>query len=92
MNFVSGRIYFTVGRTKPKIILDGYDFKFQRNMCESTYWTCTFYEKTKCKSRLKTKANIVFVTGSHNHSPKEVNLTNCSFKDVKIKRKGSYFM
>lgn len=81
---VSGRIFFIRGRTKPKIILNGCDFKLVRTKENVTFWTCSTYEKTRCKCRLRTTSNIVEVRCSHNHGPKNFDLSNCSFKDVQI--------
>lgn len=79
-----------MGRIKPKIILDKYDFKLQRNNGDITYWICATYNKTKCKCRLKTTRNVVYVSNRHSHDPKDLNLADFSFRDVVIIKKNQY--
>lgn len=75
-----------MARKHPKLIVDGYDFKLDKNTESATTWSCPFYFKTKCKCRLKTTGNIVFFDSSHNHKPKELSLENMSFRKVTIVR------
>lgn len=75
-----------MARKHPKLIVDGYDFKFDKNTETATTWSCPFYFKTKCKCKLRTSGNVVSVINSHNHQPKELSLKNMSFKKVKIIR------
>lgn len=63
-----------MGRTNPKLVLDGIDFRLQKKVGNTTVWLCSFYYRTKCKCRLKTTGNIVIVQSNHNHEPAEINL------------------
>lgn len=82
----TGRIYFAKGRKKPRVIVGGYEFLFERSHGKATFWSCPFYSKTRCKCRLKTMGTIVRLNDSHNHYPKPVDLQNCLSREVHIVR------
>lgn len=75
-----------MGRKNPKLIVDGYEFKFEKHKGNGSFWTCPTYQRTKCKSRLITRGSIVFLRHLHNHEPKELDLRTMSYKYVLIKR------
>lgn len=86
---ILGSIYFGIGRKNPKLVLNGYDYSKEKCYGESTSWICPFYFKTRCKGRLTTKRNVVYVGNDHNHKPREIPIVNMSSKKVKIVRKGA---
>lgn len=79
-------IYFAKGRKNPKLIIDGFEFKFEKKKGNGTFWNCTFYQKTKCKCRLVTRANLVYLRHSHNHERKYIDIQNMSHKMVSVIR------
>lgn len=82
--FFPGRIYFAKGRKKPKVIVEGYEFHFERSIGNATFWSCPFYTKTRCKCRLKTMGHTVRLNDDHNHRPKPVDVLGCSSRTVFI--------
>lgn len=67
-----GTIYFCVGRKHPKIVLNGYEFRMRPipDSLNKTLWICTQEPKTKCKVRLQSSGNQLFVKNvAHNHVP-----------------------
>ncbi|XP_018573623.1 protein tramtrack, beta isoform isoform X41 [Anoplophora glabripennis] len=81
-------IYFGIGRkSNPKLIVDGHDFNIERKAETKTTWVCSSYFRTKCKARISTSGNAVFVSGQHNHTPRNTVLTNSKSKKVTIVRK-----
>lgn len=68
---VSGRIYFDVGQTKPKIILEGYSYYLYSKKTERTIWLCTgyYYMKgaTRCKAKVLTCGKVATIMGYHTH-------------------------
>lgn len=75
-----------MGRKNPKLIVDGYEFQFEKKSGNSTFWTCPTNHKTRCKSRLITKGNVVYLRHLHNHNAKPVDKSKLSYKIVTIKR------
>lgn len=84
---ILGLIYFGIGRKYPKLVLDGFDYSKEKSYGDSTSWVCPSYFKTKCKARLITKGNMVYVRNGHNHTSKDRSLLNMSSKLVTIIRK-----
>lgn len=82
-------IYVAAGRTNPKLVLDGTDFRLQEKHDNSTIWRCSYYYRTKCKCRLRTAGNVVQVTNNHNHESAKINLANLITKNVLIVRKNA---
>ncbi|XP_057667864.1 modifier of mdg4-like isoform X28 [Diorhabda carinulata] len=63
-------VYFTVGKKyNAKLILHGYDFTKERTTENKTYWTCTNYYRTKCRTRLTSSGLAIVVNHDHNHPP-----------------------
>lgn len=57
-----GLIYFSIGRKYSELVLDGYDHSTEKSYTDSTScWVCPSYFKTKCKARVITKGNMVYV-------------------------------
>lgn len=75
-----------MGRKNPKLIVDGYDFKFEKKNGGSTFWSCPTQMRTKCKCRLITRGNVVYVRHTHNHEAKVVDISKMSYKEVMVKR------
>lgn len=75
-----------MGRKNPLLIVDGYEFRCEKKGPKGTFWTCLAGPKSKCKSRIITKENVVFLRSFHNHEAKELDLRNMSSKFVKIMR------
>lgn len=75
-----------MGRTNPKLIIDGIDFRLHNSMGNITHWRCSFYFRTKCKCRVKTSGNIVYLTNTHNHDVPRLTLTHLKGKQVTIVR------
>lgn len=79
-------IYFAVGRTNPKLIIDGTDFRLHNNLGQVSHWRCSFYFRTKCKCRAKTSGNVVHLTNYHNHETARLELKNLKPRRVTILR------
>lgn len=75
-----------VGRTNPKLIIDGTDFRLHNSVGPFTHWRCSFYFRTKCKCRVKTTGNIVYLTNNHNHETSNLRLDHLKGKKVTIVR------
>lgn len=75
-----------MGRTNPKLIIDNTDFRLHNNMGGTTYWRCSFYFRTKCKCRVKTSGNVVYVINSHNHDSAKLAVGHLKRKCVRIVR------
>lgn len=73
-------VYFEMTRKQPPLVIDGYDFKFDKCTDSATIWSCPFLSKTSCKCRLWTSSNIVHFMNTHNHPPKGLSLANMSLK------------
>lgn len=64
-------VYFAPGRKYPKIVMNNYEFRMLAGKSNSskTLWICT-QENNKCKVRVKSAGNIIFVKNvQHNHPP-----------------------
>lgn len=79
-----------MGRKNPKLILDGHDFRIEKNYDKSSFWVCTSYSRTKCKARLITKENVVIFCNQHNHEPKHNDTFNLACRNVTIIKKNSF--
>lgn len=88
----SDTIYFDVGTKNPKIIIDEYDFNLARKTEQKTMWICSGYFKTKCRARATTSGRMVYVSGVHNHEPKQKKskFTNMLSQRVKIMRNAAF--
>lgn len=62
-----GFIYVIPGMKNPVLILNDNSYVVRRKYDNRTFWHCTRYQKTWCKSRLTTFGKTVRVTGQHNH-------------------------
>lgn len=79
IELISGLIYFDVGTKRPKIVLNHNDFTMVNHHLNKTYWRCTSYYKTKCKSNITTTGRMAIVGSPHNHEP---NRKNIEFKTL----------
>lgn len=75
-----------MGQKNPKLILEGADFRYERKSGSVTFWVCSFYFRTKCRCRLKTTGNTVYVNNDHNHNAVEIPVDNMRSKNVFIIR------
>lgn len=77
-----------MGRKYPKLIIDGYEFQYEKKTANTstTFWVCGTYHKSKCKGRLITKGNVVYLRHSHNHPARDFDLSTMSSKRVEVIR------
>lgn len=84
-----GTIYVVPGTRNPILILDCNEYTIYSKQNDKTRWRCSFYFKTKCKSKLVTFGKIVQVLNEHNHDMKTSrDLSNCLTQHVNILRNG----
>lgn len=81
-----GTVYFQYGRKNPKIVVDHYDFYYQKKRDNTTYWYCSSNGSKKCKARVITIGSMVRVIGGHNHLPKEIKKALMEPQEVVIVR------
>ncbi|CAG9764329.1 unnamed protein product [Ceutorhynchus assimilis] len=83
-----GMIYVVSGTRNPILILDENEYTIYSKRHDNTRWRCSWYFKTKCKSRLISSGKIVEVLNEHNHLAKTSrNLSNCQRQYVYIRRR-----
>lgn len=80
------RIYITHGRKNPILILDDYEFKVEARTKEKSYWCCNMKNKYRCKCRLLSWGNTLYIKSSvdHCHPPPESDLLPSSRKPHKV--------
>lgn len=84
-----GKLFFITGKRYPKLLLEGHDFKVKHKVLNKTTWICCQYPLTKCRMRLVTTGQDVFLREEHNHPPLP-KLKRCealSYKIVNIIKK-----
>lgn len=93
MYYFLGVLYFDVGTKRPKIILNYNDYTMAKQLASKTYWLCTQYYKTRCKSRIITKDRMALVSNDHNHAPscRNVDVQNMVSLEVTITKKKRCF-
>ncbi|XP_076252170.1 uncharacterized protein LOC143191191 isoform X44 [Rhynchophorus ferrugineus] len=82
-----GYIYVVPGTRNPILILDYNEYTIYSKENNKTRWRCSFYFKTKCKSKLVTFGKMVQVVNQHNHILTTTrDLSNCLTQQVHIMR------
>lgn len=84
--FFLDEVLFLSGTKNPKLIVDGHAFYFEQNKSTKTFWFCCMNSKTKCKVRVSTCSNVVYVNGMHNHYPQNIKRNDLKSKKVTIIR------
>lgn len=79
-------IHFFNGRKYPILIYNSYAFTLERRSTKKSVWVCKETKKTKCKVRIHTMGNSIFVRSvEHNHEENfNGNYTDCTHQTVNL--------
>lgn len=89
----SAFIYIKSGVKNPKIIFEDNEFIMHIRQSGSTRWRCSYCNKTKCKSRLYTTGQSLYIMKSHNHEPNSKDGHDALLsKIVNVFRHNSYYV
>ncbi|XP_044756242.1 modifier of mdg4-like isoform X8 [Coccinella septempunctata] len=82
-----GIIYFIIGKKRPKLVYEKYDFLCHKQMKRSTFWRCSSYRRSKCAAYVTTSGTTLFFSAAHNHQPTITNTKNMASRVVTIRKR-----